>query len=193
MNENLKSELLGIKAFLENAEGLKNTLRSAHTSTGRPESTAEHTWRLCLFASVIGNYYAEIDLLRLVKMVIIHDLGEIINGDIPAIDQDPSVDKNDSERVDFLQVIQPLPDAIKTEFIGLWDEYNAVATLEAKLAKGLDKLETLLQHVQGKNPENFDYEFNLSYGQPYTGFDALITYFRAEIDKDTRSRITPKT
>lgn len=84
MNE---SEIESILDFLRNAEQLKNTLRSAYTSNGRHESAAEHTWRLCLMVLLFEKEYAEIDVLRLIKMCIIHDLGEAINGDIAAIDQ----------------------------------------------------------------------------------------------------------
>src|SRR3712207_8775567 len=51
--------------------------------------------------------------------------------------------------------------------VGLWDEYESARSREAAIAKGLDKLETILQHTQGRNPPDFDYAFNLGYGQRY--------------------------
>ena len=53
----------------------------------------------------------------------------------------------------------PLPAALRQEIVELWDAYEAAATPEARLAKGLDKLETILQHTQGRNPADFDYAF----------------------------------
>ena len=79
----------GVLEFLRAAEQLKNTLRSGYTSGGRQESVAEHTWRLCLMAMLIGRYVADVDLLRLMKMCLVHDLGEAIEGDIPAPQQAP--------------------------------------------------------------------------------------------------------
>ncbi|MEM7260265.1 MAG: VOC family protein, partial [Pseudomonadota bacterium] len=57
---------------------------------------------------------------------------------------------------------------------------------EAALAKALDKIETLIQHNQGKNPEDFDYRFNLDYGRNYTDALELTQRLRAEIDKETQ-------
>ena len=54
---------------------------------------AEHTWRLCLMTLVFEEAFPEINYSKLVKMCLIHDIGEIIGGDIPAIEQDPSQDK----------------------------------------------------------------------------------------------------
>ena len=189
-DKKLAEDLDGILDFLKIAEQLKSTLRSAHSATGRVESVAEHTWRLCLMAVLLQRHYPKIDLTRLLQILLIHDMGEIINGDIPAICQDPTKDKNDEERADFRKVIQPLSKEQQEEFLGLWDEYNEVQTPEAKLAKGLDKLETLLQHVQGDNPKNFDYEFNLGYGSKYTDIDPVITYLRRQLDEWTRARMS---
>ena len=66
-----------------------------------------------------------------------------------------------------------------------WDEYNAVATPEARLAKGLDRLETVLQHVQGANPAGFDYAFNLGYGRAHTDAHPLIAALREPVDAET--------
>lgn len=189
MSQQYSREDLGaILEFLKVAEGLKDTLRSAHTSTGRKESVAEHTWRLCLLAICLESNYTDIDFNRLFRMLIIHDLGEIINGDIPAIYQDPSEDKNEEERADFLEVIEPLPKGQKAAFESLWDEYNEAKTPEAKLAKALDKLETILQHTQGKNPQDFDYAFNLTYGKQYTSLDETTRQLRTIIDAWTQKR-----
>ncbi len=183
------TELNGILKFLRNAEQLKDTIRSAFTSNGRNESTAEHTWRLCLMVLVLGKYYPEINLLRLLKICIIHDLGEAINGDISAVNQVFGVDKGIEERKDLKTLITPLSSDLQNEILSLWDEYENASSSEALLAKAFDKIETLLQHSQGKNHENIDYRFNLNYGKEYTNFDEITSYLRATIDKDTRRRL----
>ncbi len=180
------AERTGLLAFLRRAEGLKHTVRSAHTSTGRPESAAEHTWRLCLMALVFAPYFPDVDFERLIKICIVHDLGEAVHGDIPAPLQEG--DKAAEERCDLLELLEPLPEARRDEIVALWDEYEAARTPAARLAKALDKLETLLQHTQGKNPPGFDYRFNLDYGRRYTSDDPVIVALRAVIDKETERR-----
>ena len=68
---------------LRAAERLKTVTRSGWTSTGQAESVAEHTWRLCLMAMVLYGRAEDIDLAKLLKMCLIHDLGEAIGGDVP--------------------------------------------------------------------------------------------------------------
>ena len=164
-------ELDGVLAFLRAAERLKTVTRSGWTSTGKAESVAEHTWRLCLMAMVLYGRAEDIDLARLLKMCLIHDLGEAIGGDVPAPAQVAGSPKAGQERADLLSLVEPLPAGGRREILELWDEYEAASSPEAKLAKGLDKLETILQHTQGRNPDDFDYAFNLDYGQRYTAAD----------------------
>jgi putative hydrolase of HD superfamily len=172
--------------FLRAAEQLKNTLRSGYTSQGRPESTAEHTWRLCLMVMLFEDEYPAIDHHRVLKLCVIHDLGEALHGDIPAIHQDPTIDKAIEERKHFVALLAPLPADKQGELLALWDEYHAASTPEARLAKAFDKLETVLQHTQGRNPDDFDYAFNLDYARPYTDYDVLTRSLRALIDADTQ-------
>ena len=181
-------EIQGILEFMRSAERLKDALRSAHTSSGRQESVAEHTWRLCLLATLVAPDYDDLDELRLLKICIVHDLGEAIRGDVPAVRQEAGVSKAAEERADLARLITPLSEATRAELLALWDEYEAAATAEARLAKALDKLETLIQHNQGANPPDFDYEFNLSYGAERTDLDDLTRTMRRILDEETASR-----
>jgi len=182
------SELSGALEFLREAERLKNVTRSAFTSEGHRESVAEHTWRLCLMALVFQDSLGELDLAKLLKICIIHDLGEAIGGDIPAPSQAALGGKADRERSDLLRLLAPLPEGPRAEITALWDEYEAAASPEAKVAKALDKLETILQHNQGRNPADFDYRFNLEYGARYTTEPPLVAAIRAALDRDTERR-----
>jgi putative hydrolase of HD superfamily len=181
-------ELDGVLAFLRAAERLKTVTRSGWTSTGKAESVAEHTWRLCLMAMVLYGRAEDIDLARLLKMCVIHDLGEAIGGDVPAPAQVAGSPKAGQERADLLSLVEPLPGAGQREILELWDEYEAASSPEAKLAKGLDKLETILQHTQGRNPDDFDYAFNLDYGQRYTAADPVLAALRSRLDEVTAQR-----
>ncbi|MGO4386458.1 HD family hydrolase [Microvirga sp. 2YAF29] len=178
----------GALAFLREAERLKSTLRSGFTSGGRPESTAEHSWRLCLMALVFADEFENIDLLRLIKLCIVHDLGEALSGDIPAIYQTGDMNKSAQERADLEVLTQALDAKKRAEIIELWEEYETAASPEAVLAKGLDKLETILQHVQGKNPQDFDYAFNLGYGQKQTSAHPFLATLRAILDEETQAQ-----
>lgn len=178
----------GILQFLQEAERLKNVYRTSWTSGGQPESTASHTWRLCLMAVVVEHYLPDIDISKVLKMCVIHDLGEAIGGDIPAIHQSENAPKSTQERADLLQLVEPLPDSIQTAIIDLWDEYDQATSPEAQVAKALDKLETLLQHNQGTNPPDFNYIFNIDYGRQYTDAVPLAAQLRAIIDRETRSK-----
>lgn len=154
-------------AFIREAERLKNVLRRSHTSEGRQESTAEHTWRLCL----------------------VHELGEAIHGDVPAVIQESSDDKSQQERRDLLTLGEGLSPELRNEFLALWDEYENATSPEAVAVKALDKLETLIQHNQGINPpHSVDYLFNLSYGRKYTDALPLFAEIRRLIDQDTQRR-----
>lgn len=182
-------DLHGLLDFLRAAERLKATHRSAHTSTGELESVAEHTWRLCLMAMLVAPAFPDVDVARLLRICIVHDLGEALGGDIPAPEQarlaKEGVTKSGQERRDLITLAEPLPAALRDELIALWDEYEAAATPEARLAKALDKLETILQHTQGANPPDFDHRFNLDYARAATTGHPLIEELRAILDAET--------
>lgn len=182
------ADLVGIVDFLRAAEALKRVTRTAWTSTGERESVAEHSWRLCLMALLVAGAYPGVDAARLLKICVVHDLGEAIGGDVSAVAQAGAPSKAAGERRDLLALAAPLPAAARDEIVALWDEYEAAATPEARLAKGLDKLETILQHTQGANPADFDYAFNLGYGRQYTAGDPLLSALRALLDEETERR-----
>jgi putative hydrolase of HD superfamily len=186
-------DLEGLLDFPRKAERLKTVTRSAFTTTGDAESVAEHTWRLALMASLLAPHFPDVDPLRLIRMCLIHDLGEAIGGDIPApeqarrLQQGENEGKSAGERRDLLEVIASLPESDRLEITALWDEYETAATPTARLAKGLDKLETILQHTQGVNPPGFDYRFNLHYGRQHTESPELLAIIRKRLDDDTEA------
>ena len=182
-------DIEGLIAFLSEAGRLKDTLRSAHTENGRKESTAEHSWRLALMALVILPNFPELDAQKVLTMALIHDLGEAISGDVPAPLQHPADNREVRERRDLETILAPLGASLKDAFMSLWDDYAGVRTAEAKLVKALDKLETILQHVQGQNPPDFNYEYNMTYGTQAT--DALPTTkaIRTVLDQATGKRL----
>lgn len=73
--------------------------------------------------------------------------------------------------------------------MSVWQEYEDGKTPEAKLVKALDKAETIIQHNIGKNPQDFDYDFNLQYGKPYFTEDALLEKMRSALDEETKEHL----
>lgn len=183
-----QEELAGTLAFIRAAERLKDTHRSGWTSSGLQDTAAGHTWRLCLLAMVLHPAFPDVNLERLLKICLIHDLGEAIGGDIPAPEQASRPDKPATERADLIRLLAPLPAPTRDGLLSLWEEYEAAATPEARVAKALDKLETIIQHNQGANPDGFDYDFNLEYGRRYTDWHPLLARIRAELDRETALR-----
>jgi putative hydrolases of HD superfamily len=185
------SDLAGILEFLRTTERLKTTYRSGFTSDGRHESVAEHTWRICMMAVVLAPHFPGVDVARVIRICIVHDLGEVIGGDVPAPEQarrlaeNPGATKAADERRDLLTLLAPLAPSLQAELVALWDEYEAADTPEARLAKALDKLETIMQHTQGRNPPDFDYRFNLGYGRQYTAGHPVIVALREALDAET--------
>ena len=175
--------------FIKEAEGLKSTLRTAWTAEGRQESTAEHSWRLALFAGVMCREFPELDREKVLMMCLVHDLGERYSGDISAALRPDADDKLNREREDIQRICRFLPKEGRSEEHTSELEYSQGITPEARLVKALDKAETIIQHSQGRNPAGFDYAFNLDYGKEYFDRDERLEALRGLIDAETRKRM----
>jgi len=184
------NELRSLFTFFKDIEPLKDTLRTGIPQQGRTESVAEHSWSLATMAIILcPKYFPQLDFKKVLTMCLIHDLGEIINGDIPAPLQANLPDKNKQEREDFKSVVSSLPDSVSQELLLFWDEYESASSPEARLVKALDKIETIIQHNQGNNAPDFDHDFDLKYGQQYMDFDPVINELRSMVDEETREKI----
>ena len=178
--------------FIKEIENLKSVTRTAWTKTGRRESTAEHSWRLAMLLMVLREDFKDLDIDKAIKMSLVHDLGELYDGDISAKLQNDNDNKAEMEEKDMRRMLTILPENLAENIYDLWKEYNECSTKEAKLVKAMDKLETIVQHNQGNNPEDFDYEFNLQYGKQYFMDNEILEYMRYIIDEDTKESIKLK-
>ena len=175
--------------ILHVAERLKDTPRHCTTSKGRTESVAEHSWRISLMAFLLRNEFPEADIDRVIKMCLIHDLGECFTGDIPTFiktDNDRAIE--DSLLDDW---VKTLPDEISEEMQNLYSEMEAQKTIEAKIFKALDKLEALIQHNESPLDtwsEN-EYELNKTYAFDTVEFSSWLTELRNAILEDTMEKI----
>lgn len=181
--------LEGILTFIKEAENLKNTLRYSFTSNGSQESAAEHSWRLSLLVMMCAGSFPHLDLEKALKLAIIHDLPEAVCGDTPAVYREEYEIKINRERNALTKIVQSLPTKTQNDIIGLWEEYERAETEEAKYVKSLDKLETLIQHNQGVNPPEFDYEFNITYGSELVANNRILSRLKRMIDVETKSHV----
>ena len=180
------TELLDI---LRVAEKLKCNTRHCYTSTGRHESVAEHSWRIALMAMLIAPEFPEADMNKVIRMCLIHDLGEAFTGDIPAFDK-TEADTHKEEAL-FDAWVKTLPEDAREEFTALLTEMNALETQEAKIYKALDKVEALIQHNESDLSTwlPLEYDLQLRYGVENTQFSPWFQALRQEIDQWTIRKI----
>jgi putative hydrolases of HD superfamily len=137
-------------AFVREVDKLKTIARQTLiTDASRQENDAEHSWHLALMALVLGEY-AEghgLDVLRVLRMVLVHDLVEIDAGDTYCYDKAGYADKAERETAAAERIFNLLPADQAADMRALWDEFEAAGTPEAKFANALDRLQPLMNNV----------------------------------------------
>ncbi|MGM9635445.1 MAG: HD family hydrolase [Candidatus Avispirillum sp.] len=171
------------------AEKLKCNTRHSYTSSGRRESVAEHSWRLSLMAMLVSSEFPEADTDKVIRMCLIHDLGEAFCGDIPSFEK--TAEDELREIGEFDAWVASFPEPEKTQWQELLCEMNAMESLEAKIYKALDKLEAVIQHDESDISTwiPLEYELNLVYGNENVQFSDYLKELKAEIDKMTREKL----
>jgi putative hydrolase of HD superfamily len=135
-------------AFLVEADKLKNILRRTLLTDGsRRENSAEHSWHLALAAMVLEEYAtAPVELARVLRMLVVHDVVEIDAGDTFAYDKSGNATKEERERRAAERIFGILPRDIGGELRELWEEFEEQATPEAKFAHAVDRIQPFLQN-----------------------------------------------
>lgn len=149
VNKRLKQQL----DFIIEIDKLKQVYRQSILMDGtRRENDAEHSWHLALMSILLGEYSRErnIDLWRVVKMVLIHDIVEIDAGDTYCYGETLYEDKLEQEKKAADRLFSILPSDQKKEFQGLWEEFEKRTTPEARFAAALDRLQPLLHNYKTK-------------------------------------------
>lgn len=174
--------------FLDQAEKLKCNTRHSWTSSGRHESVAEHSWRLALMAMLLGDQFSDLDMNKVIKMCLIHDLGEAVTGDIPAFVKTEKDEAVESKAVSGL--FDTLPEVQRKEMTELFAEMDALETREAKLYKSLDKLEALIQHNEADLSTwlPLEYDLQMKYGTKECSFDPYMNGLREVVREDSRRK-----
>jgi putative hydrolase of HD superfamily len=135
--------------FILEADKLKHTLRrTVLMDRSRRENSAEHSWHIALLALVLSEYASgdEIDVFRVVKMLLIHDLVEIDAGDTYCYDDHGRQDQARREIQAADRIFNILPEDQALSFLKLWEEFEARETAESRLANALDRLQPFLHN-----------------------------------------------
>ena len=171
------------------AERLKDATRHCYTSGGRRESVAEHSWRMTLMAYLVSDEFPEADLTKLLKMCLIHDLGEAFTGDIPTFDKTDSDEAMEAAVLD--QWVRGLPQPFAEEMRTLYREMDERKTLEARIYKALDNLESLIQHNESDISTwlPLEYDLQMTYGNDKVQFSEYLTALRDEVRNDSIAKI----
>jgi len=152
MFERLQQQL----AFTNELEKLKATHRNNRTLDAyRFENSAEHSWQGALMALVFREYIPEeVNLEKVMSMLLIHDLGEIYAGDTFVFDDVGKSDSYDGELKSLKISLDKLPSDQQDFFLGLWQEFETGISMEAKYARVLDALVPLLNHLEVAQPHD---------------------------------------
>ncbi|NLN65385.1 MAG: HD domain-containing protein [Clostridiaceae bacterium] len=136
--------------FIVELDKLKTVFRqSLLTNKSRYENDAEHSWHLAVMAFLLAEHTKEkVDLLKVMKMVLIHDVVEIDAGDTYCYDEKAKLDKQEREEKCADRIFNLLPEEQAKEMFALWEEFEAMETPEAKYAAALDRIQpVLLNHA----------------------------------------------
>ncbi|MBK5946280.1 hydrolase [Rhodobacter veldkampii DSM 11550] len=136
-------------AFLLEADRLKQVLRGTTLADGsRRENSGEHSWHLALYAMVLADHAPQgVDIGRVLRMMILHDLVEIDAGDHPIHGSHDPVAQAAAEAAAADRIFGMLPPDLATEFRTLWQEFEAAETADAVFAKAIDRVQPVMQNV----------------------------------------------
>lgn len=146
----LMEEIEGILQFIVEIEQLKNVHRKTKpVGLDRFENSAEHSWHVSLLALLLKEYSKEqIDIDRVIRMLLIHDLGEIDAGDKIIYSSETSEQKSDEEK-GIKRLFQHLPEKTANDYTELWLEFEGGETPDSKYAKAIDRIPPILHNIYG--------------------------------------------
>ena len=171
------------------AERLKDATRHCYTAGGRHESVAEHSWMMTLMAFFMRDEFPEADMDKVIRMCIIHDLGEAFTGDIPTFEKTQAHEAAEESLLNGW--VDALPDPVRSEMQALYQEMAQRQTTEARIYKAIDGLEALIQHnisdISTWIPR--EYSLNMTYADDKVAFSEYLTAVREAVREDTRKKI----
>jgi putative hydrolase of HD superfamily len=172
--------------------------RTKLINSDRHENDAEHSWHLAMMTIVLAEYSnTPIDVLKVLKMVLIHDIVEIDTGDVFLHDTTLSHTNTEAETIAAKRIFGILPIEQAEEFISIWEEFEAGQTNEAKFAKSMDRFEPLLQNASNKGGTWAEYnvDFQRVFDTAYKikkGSEVIWDYTENLLDKSVEEGILMK-
>lgn len=138
--------------FIRAIDGLKSVLRrTLLMDASRRENSGEHSWHIAVMAMTLAEYSPEpVNLLRVMGMLLLHDVVEVDAGDTYCYDEQANLDKEDREQAAATRIFNLLPEDSATEFRALWEEFEARESADAKFANALDRFQPLLHNYLTK-------------------------------------------
>lgn len=195
-----KSRLIRQLEFIKEIDKLKYIQRRTRLlNSDRHENDAEHSWHLAMMTIVLAEHSNKpVDVLKVLKMVLIHDIVEIDAGDTFIYDTAKSHDNTDEELIAAKRIFGMLPDEQAAEFIAIWTEFEEGVSDEAKFARSMDRLEPLLQNTS--NDGGTWREFDVVYERVYdkkkvirNGSESIWSYAEELINESVEKGILKKT
>lgn len=141
-------EVTQILDFMVEIEKLKGVLRKSRpVGLKRHENSGEHSWHVCISALMLKEYADEsINIDRVIKMLLIHDLGEIDAGD-KIVYESETVEQKNKEWDGVKRVLDMLPNRQGEQYLALWEEFELGESADAKYAKAIDRIPPLLHNI----------------------------------------------
>lgn len=175
--------------FMTLAEKLKCATRHCTNSRGDPESVAEHSWRAALMAMTMAPAFLGVEIDRVIRMLLIHDLGEAVTGDIPTFLKNQADEETEDRAVEG--ILSTLPAETREEFSALFAEMKALETPEARLYKIIDKFEAVIQHNESplSTWEELEYDLQRNYAWKEAEWFPQTLALREEILRRTDRKI----
>ncbi len=147
----MSDRIASILGFLTAIDALKEVERRTYVGVEesmRRENDAEHTWHMCMFALLLQREIGEqVNMLRVLQMILIHDLVEIHAGDTFAYDAAGQAGKAEREEEAARRLFSLLPPDLESELYGLWREFEELATPEAHFSNAVDRMQAFVQNV----------------------------------------------
>ena len=176
-------------AFLGKIEKLKSVPRHCVTADGIVENVAAHSWRTAVMAYLLKDELEDTDTDKVIRMCLIHDIGEALTADIPPFEK--TRENEAAEKLAVDRLLKSLPESLYQETSALFEEMETLETREARVYKALDKLEAVIQHNQSdiRTWLPLEYELQKTYAAEAVKGFSILEQLQEECVRETEKKI----